>query len=189
MERIERRDNNNLLNVFKKRNKEFQLVRWSGTADSPSHHYLDQMELSNSLYVAKCSYVHISIPKKINHLNAVGLSDCRIRVRQGCISGIELTRCSNVVIFIRGPCQTLQIDLCTNVEVRLADEEAASACKIVHASNKDIRVWVKERDLGLQSSLLGDQVISKIEKGSELVSIQTSAIKHETRGYLDLENF
>jgi hypothetical protein len=39
----------------------------------------------------------------------------------------------------------------------------------------------------LQSSLLGDQVISFFKDG-QLASVQTGTLKHETRGYLDLQS-
>jgi hypothetical protein len=191
MEKIERKEpggEENLLNVFRKRNREYQLLKWTGESESaPSFHYLEQLERFNSLYASKLEWVNVSIPNKINHINAVALTGCKLSVRNGTISGIELTRCKNTTVVIKGSCPIVQIDLCENITLKFLKREDAAQCKIVHASNQNVFVFVEEEDVNLQSSLLGDQVISFFKDG-QLASVQTGTLKHETRGYLDLQS-
>lgn len=168
-------------------NKEYRVEGWADGA----HLYLEEVGLSHSLHWARSRDSNLVVPSKLNHVNAVGLEGCTLRLRNGAVSGVELTRLQKCRLFIRGPVSTLQVDLCEDVEIVFESKADALGCVIVHASNASIRILIKdEQDAApvlLPSSILGDQQASFLDAHGVWAHRLTSAIKHEKRGYLEID--
>ena len=151
-----------------------------------SYFYLDDLKrYGSSLEVARCSHASVTLPNKINHLNATNLHGCTIRINKGLISGVELTRVSTSRVFLSGV-SVCQVDLCDKVDFFFPNAEEARKCKIVHANNVDIRIFVEEMGFELPTSLFsGDQQISFFspETGS-FQNVLSAKVKES--GYLDL---
>lgn len=147
--------------------------------------YLDK---KGSVQFSNSSGTSITAPMKMNHLNAVKLDGCKIRIRAGLISGMELTRCKNTEIFIRGTVNTLQIDLCENVTVHFDSMVDCENCAIIHSSNVgNILVLVKGHEaVEIPTSLFDEQQGTVLSVNGDFKSIPTSSIKH-SRGYLDID--
>jgi hypothetical protein len=150
---------------------------------SKSYFYMDEMpKYRGVLEFTQCQNASLTVPLKLNHLNATHLSQCTIRTK-GSVSGIELTRVTDSRIFITGSTPIIQVDLCSSIDLYFSMELAAEV-KIVHASNHDIRVIVDGICTNLNSSIFSaDQQVSFFHKG-QWQSVLSQTIKEH--GYLDL---
>ena len=151
-----------------------------------SYFYMDEMRrFASSLEVTRCSQASVTLPNKGNFLNCNNLDRCTVRILAGLISGMEVTRVTKSRVFVSGV-SVIQIDLCEAVDVYFPNAEQARKCKLVHANNVDLRVFVGDIGYELPTSIFsGDQQVSVFspETGS-YINVLSSSVKES--GYLDL---
>jgi hypothetical protein len=165
-----------------KHGREHRAEGWDG-----AFLFLDDVMHGEAVYLTRSSSTSLTLPEKMNHLNAVNNDDCTIRIRKGLISGAEMTRCKRTRLFVRGHVATVQIDLCESVSLHFDSITDAENCIIVHSSNSGgIAVHIKDHETTfIETSLLGDQQATVLTPVG-WKSVLTATIKHK-RGYLDLD--
>lgn len=166
-------------------NKEHRVEGWN---DGVTNLYLENVDISHSVYFTRSANSILTIPCKLNHVNAVNLDRCTLRLRNGAVSGVELTRLRDSRIILRGHVATLQIDLCEDLTIEFNSRQEAAVCVIVHASNAgSLKVTIKgEESVFLLPSLItGEQQATFLNDEGQWSHCATAAIKHR-RGYLEL---
>jgi len=89
---------------------------------------LDQVKCSQAVRVFKCYRSQIVMQHKVNHINLVDCHDTIFYIK-GAISGVEMTRCTNVTIFehFSSSVPVIQIDICANLELYLSEKTISQA--------------------------------------------------------------